>query len=400
MTASCIFFFSKIKMKIATLTASIGPDAGGLFFSVRALSQGLGMLPDNEVSVFSLGQYPREVYEKWLPLEPKSFQQLPPKAYGFSPKFGQALFKYAPDVIHSHGIWMYPSRAAWKFSKSSGAPIVVSPRGMLDLWALNNSAWKKKIIGNLFEYRFLRDCACFHALNESEAVSIRAFGLNQPICVIPNGVVLPEQDVSPEHGDKKFKRLTFIGRIHPKKGIESLIRAWALLRQETKGRMCDWRLSVAGWDDGGHIKGYKDLSEQLGCHDSIEWLGSVYGDEKHRLLSASDAFILPSFSEGLPMSILEAWSYRLPVVMTQECNLPEGFEQKAAIEVTVDPVSIRFGLKKLFDSSEVDLWEMGNSGFKLVNQDFTWEKQVKKMQLVYEWLLNRGEKPDFIYLKN
>ncbi|MFL2833265.1 MAG: glycosyltransferase [Coraliomargaritaceae bacterium] len=386
-------------MKIATLTASIGPSAGGLFFSVRALSQGLAKIEGNELSVFSLGKYPKDVYEQWLPLPVQAFEPLPPKAYGYAPKFGRALKEYAPDVIHSHGIWMYPSRAAWQASRKTDAPIIVSPRGMLDRWALQNSAWKKRLIGTLFEYRFLREKAYFHALNVNEAESMRDFGIRQPIFVIPNGSECPdhEEKCLLECKESRKKRLLFIGRIHPKKGLECLIRSWGKLVRDTPHLRKEWQLAIAGWDDGGHIERYRALARDQSCGDSLEWFGPTYGEEKVALLKNSDAFILPSFSEGLPMSIIEAWSYGLPVLMTRACNLSEGFTADAAIEIDATDAGVEAGLMQLTTLSTERLREIGRKGRELVVERFTWNQQVERTQEVYEWLLGTERKPSSLF---
>ena len=131
--------------------------------------------------------------------------------------------------------------------------------------------------------------------------------------------------------------MLFLGRIHPKKGVAELIRAWALLRRSDPSLALGWRLIVAGWDDGGHLPGLRTLVAELGLVDHVLFIGSVFGADKEAWFRSAKAFILPSYSEGLPMAVLEAWSYELPVFMTGACNLPEGFEEGAAIEVSTDP---------------------------------------------------------------
>ena len=115
--------------------------------------------------------------------------------------------------------------------------------------------------------------------------------------------------------------------------------------------------------------------------------------EKQELLRSADAFILPSLSEGLPMSVLEAWSYRLPVVMTPECNLSEGFATNAAIRIETAVESIAEGLETLFSMSESDLHAMGAKGRALVEERFTWQTIAAQMREVYDWMLGGGTPP-------
>ena len=121
-----------------------------------------------------------------------------PRAFGYAPELSRALDAARLDLVHTHGLWMYPSvAAAWRWATRWKRPLVVSPHGMLEPWAVRNSAWKKRIAGWLFENRHLRRAACLHALNDAEYEAIRAYGLTNPVAVIPNGVDLPEPGGSP-----------------------------------------------------------------------------------------------------------------------------------------------------------------------------------------------------------
>ena len=269
---------------------------------------------------------------------------------------------------------------------------------MLDPWALKNSAWKKKIAGWLYENRNLRSAACIHALCESEYQSIRAYGLKNPVAIIPNGVDLPsptDTKVTPPweprvDGDKKV--ILFLGRIHPKKGLVNLVKAWSKVKPK------DWILAIAGWDQGGHEIQLKELVAEFGLTEDVIFLGPVFNDLKQACFQNASAFILPSFSEGLPMSVLEAWSYGLPVLMTKFCNIPEGFEANAAIEIQPEPDSIAEGLKNFLNLHESVRKQIGQNGLELVKNKFTWPKIAVEMIDVYKWILGQGEKPDCVRL--
>ena len=133
---------------------------------------------------------------------------------------------------------------------------------------------------------------------------------------------------------------------------------------------------------------------------SVIFTGPAFGEEKDRLLRQASAFILPSFSEGLPMSVLEAWSYGLPVLMTDHCNLPAGFAANAALRIGTDAESIAEGLRELFALPTTDhgqrttsLISIGRNGRALVERQFTWPQVAAQMKEVYEWLLGGGPKP-------
>ncbi|MDQ8209155.1 glycosyltransferase [Coraliomargarita sp. SDUM461003] len=374
-------------MRIAVLSSSISRLAGGLFFSVRALSNGIATR-GSEVSVFSLKDcHSEEDIKEWAGLNVSTSPVCGPRAIGFSPELATSVRQFAPDVLHVHGLWQYTSCVAHQEFRKRKAPYVMSPRGMLDPWAVGNSSFKKKVAAFLYESRNLKSAACMHALNLSEAQSIRDYGLKQPVCVLPNGVDLPSDELLlPREDVGGKKRIVFIGRIHPKKGIHEMLNAWARASKEFPSLIDGWELVVAGWDDGGHLEGLKEHATDLSIIDSVSFPGAVYGDEKVQLLRSADWFILPSHSEGMPMAVLEAWSYGIPAVLTPACNLPEGFSAGAAI--SVDPVvgSIFEGFLELLELPDSERLAMGASARALVEDQFTWSQIAREMQTVYEWM--------------
>jgi len=333
-----------------------------------------------------------------------SHKVIGPEGWGYSKALKNALSKSEPDIYHVHGIWMYPGIATGTAARRKAKPYVISPRGMLHSWALKNSAWKKKIVGWLFENKNLRFATCLHALCESEYQSIRAYGLKNPVAIIHNGIDLPKVDrvlPAPWQGQisEHKKVMLFLGRIHSKKGLPNLIKAWALLQQSAvSSQQSRWALVIAGWSQGGHEDELKQMVAELGLEKDIVFLGPVFEKKKQACLQNADAFVLPSFSEGLPMSVLEAWAYELPVVMTPQCNIPEGFEADAAIEVQPETDSISDGLSVFFDLSEDRQKEIGLNGRQLVQKKFTWLQIATQMIDVYKWVLGKGDIPDCVRL--
>lgn len=423
-------------MRTASLIASLSRKAGGLFESVRRLHQSLAEIPGVEVTVLGLrDEHTAEDLAAWAPVNVFDHAILGPCRFGYSPTLRHRLREMDFDVLHTHGIWMYPSIAARAWSRRHRRPYLVSPHGMLDPWAVHHSAWKKRLARWLYEDGHLSNAACIRALCESEAQAIRAFGLRNDVCVIPNGMDLPEfseqkaasgigsppfafPDAS-AHGAQSFglsaiatsgrKILLYLGRLHPKKGLVNLLRAWAETRKPQLGTPTagEWVLAVAGWDQSGHESELKQLATELGirwtdvrdrqsvaCDQaSLVFLGPQFGEQKTCCYRDCDAFILPSFSEGLPMVILEAWAYSKPVLMTPECNLAEGFTANAGIRIGPNVASIASGLSELFQASPSALCTVGRNGRALVAKRFTWPKIAQEMHEVYEWLLGGRPKP-------
>jgi glycosyltransferase involved in cell wall biosynthesis len=131
---------------------------------------------------------------------------------------------------------------------------------------------------------------------------------------------------------------------------------------------------------------------------SLVFLGPQFGDDKSACYANCDAFILPSFSEGLPMVILEAWAYSKPVLMTPECNLPEGYAADAAIRIETDAASILNGLRTLTGMSCDILRRTGKNGRDLVVQRFTWQSVAAQLKTTYEWMLKTAPRPNWVLL--
>ena len=135
---------------------------------------------------------------------------------------------------------------------------------------------------------------------------------------------------------------------------------------------------------------------QLGIEDQVKFIGPQFGADKEKILAECDAFVLPSHSEGLPMSVLESWANAKPVLMTTACNIPEGNEANAAVVVqpTIDDLVV--GLKKLFSMSDSNLREMGGNGRKLVENKFNWKLVSNQMLDVYRWLKGESKPPSTV----
>ena len=390
-------------MKISFVNTSVSRNAGGLFFSVHGLAKALSVT--NEISIELLGvedHFTQSDLNLWGALSPKVFSHYGPSSFCYSPDMAHALDLSNADLAHTQGLWTYPSLAVRQWALRSGRPYIVTLHGMLDTWALNNSRWKKYLAALVYENAHLRNAACLHALCEAEAEAIRNYGLKNPICIIPNGIPPPVDTsaTSPLWGSlipDSSKVLLYLGRLHPKKGLRNLIKGWAMSRHAGfLGK--DWRLVIAGWDQNEHVDDLKELVRQCKLETTVFFVGPQFEAAKHTSYLRADAFILPSFSEGLPMVVLEAWSYGLPVIMTSQCNLSEGFQVQAALQVEPESESIASGLCALFAMSHSQLAQMGNRGLSLVSQKFNWPTIAEEMLMVYRWVLRQGPLPDCIRL--
>lgn len=381
------------RRRVTLIVPWVSRAAGGLFDAVRNLTLEIERQHRYLPSVIGLDDPGSELDRYlWGKIDVRAMRVRGPRIFGYAPEMVTTLRSRDPDILHVHGLWMYTSVAAIRWARS-GRPCLVSPHGMLDPWALNNSRLKKQISAALYENRHLRRATCLHALNHAEAEAMRAYGLKNPICVIPNGVELPLTS-NAESAARKSRDLVYLGRLHPKKGLPLLVEAWG--RVQRKAEESGWRLVIAGWDQHGHQSELQALAAKLRSDSSIKFVGPRFGNAKSMLFREASAFILPSLSEGLPMTVLEAWSWRLPVLMTTNCNLPEGSKAGAAIMMETDIDDISGALSRLFAMDSVERETMGVRGRRLVEEQFRWQHVAQQMTQVYDWVLDRGPQPSCV----
>jgi poly(glycerol-phosphate) alpha-glucosyltransferase len=420
-------------MKTLCVLESVSRADGGIFEAERALQCALAEGEGVDVRVVGVrDEFTDADLAKWGALRPRVAALRGPAGFGYAPGLAGLLDKDV-DLAYAATLWKYPSWAVLNWQKKTRKPVVAAPHGSLDAWALNNSRWKKRVAAWLFKDEQLRQATCFRALCAAEADAIRAYGLQQRIEVVPNGVELPEELTTEDtESTEGRRRLLFLGRIHPKKGLVGALRAWAdIQNSKSKNQNSkEWQFVIAGWDQGGHEAELKALCGDLGLRIAdcgttenlklnsyklknersqdiqgglrpdngssrrltlpdvdVVFFGPAFGEEKEALLRSADAFILPSFSEGLPMSVLEAWSYGLPVVMTPECNLPEGFASGAALEIRSGEGSFQGGMRTLIEMTNHERAAMGMRGRRLVEDRFTWPKVAAQMKAFYEEVL-------------
>lgn len=434
-------------MNTVSIVGSASRSAGGLFESVRRLHRELlaqntrkvsqsavrSVMRDEKVQSFSDTEITVQVLSlrdefteadlsAWEPVSVCPFGCYGPRAFGFAPDLLRKLFALKPDLAHVHGLWQFTSVVARSWHRKTHKPYMISPHGMLDAWALRNSRWKKALAWLAYEGSNLKSAACIRALCPAEARAIRALGLTNPICIIPNGVDLPksgkreaEKRECGKQADNsrciaesfdrclgKRKLLLYLGRIHPKKGLCNLLKAWAEAQSPN-----EWVLAIAGWDQGGHEDELKRLADELmirwsdvrgapNLDVSLLFPGPQFGASKDYWLRQCDAFILPSLSEGIPMAVLEAWAYAKPVVMTPQCNLAEGFAAESALCIYPEPGPIAAGLRELFRLNTSTRERMGSRGLALVSSRFAWPQVAAELRSVYHWMTGAGPKPDCV----
>ncbi len=267
---------------------------------------------------------------------------------------------------------------------------------MLEKWELSNRSTKKRVYSALFERPSLTRSSCLRALSEQEAIEYRDFGLRNPIAVVPNGVdALAKENYSDflsDHPELVGKRIIlFMSRLHRKKGILELVRAWPAVQK----RFQDSHLLIAGGDCEGTEASARRLVAELQVQRSVTFCGVLNGSSKLAALSAATAFCLPSFSEGMSMAVLEALSIGLPVVVTPACNVGGIREVEAGVVTTSEPAELAQSVCEALSLSPSQWEAMSASAQSLARTRYGWPRIAADMRAVYEWLLG-GPKPNCV----
>ena len=367
-------------MKILALTRYLSARGGGIppamlrLYEILA-SKGLDI-------VLAAGDAPDHVSKQVRVIIYKS---LGPRSFLFSPNLLKILDRERPDIVHLHGLWTYGSIVSQVWKQRTGNPLVVSPHGMADKWALRHGGLKKRVAGAVYEWRNLRNATCIHALSEGEARSLTDLGFGDRVVKIPNGIDIPKSANRRAHSS--HNTIAYLGRLHPKKGIAEVIVAWSLVKKELGTTMRRWKLVIVGWDDGGYEEKLRKTVKEHGLESDVVFLGPLFGVDKEKVYASADAVILASYSEGLPMSVLEAWAFGKPVFMTEHCNLSGGFEVGAAFKITTDPRNIADVLVGVLRNPN-RLAIAGQAAQVLAEKSFDWRNISNQWHSLYASLIH------------
>jgi len=368
-------------MHIGLLTASASRLGGGVFEAVVQQAEMI-RAHGGEASVFALGDsFSAEDAPRFAPSPVHHAPISGPAQIGFAPGLVQGLVRAQLDLLHLHGIWMYPSRAGTVWARRTGRPYLVSPHGMLDPWITGRGRAKKAIARIGYERASWLTASAMHALTQREADDIAAESGRSDSFVIPNSG-------PPARGARRGNdppHFLYLGRIHPKKNIASLINAWTA--QSAALDAAGAKLTIAGWGQDDHVAQLR--SQLIGAPASVQFAGPVFGEEKAALMRDARFFVLPSHSEGLPMVVLEAWSAGTPALMTRECNLPEGFAAGAAIDCGFTPDAIGAALARALSIPETGWQAMSAAALRLAGGAFCADTVALKWAENYRWFVHR-----------
>ncbi|WP_454884449.1 glycosyltransferase [Sphingomonas oryzagri] len=376
-------------MKIGMIAHSVSRLNGGVSESIRLACEALSATGQTEITLFTGNDaYLAEDIRAFPPVKLKTAPILGKSRYGFSPGLVARMLAADVDLLHVHGIWTNHAFAAWVWWKKTGRPVVITPHGMLEEWILKRRVVLKKAIWRLYLRSLVRHATRLHVLTLKERGDVEAVLPGADCAIIPNFVPPAPAAFTvqrpfwwrPDFEDKTV--FVFLGRLHVKKGLIELCEAWGRFCQERPELARNAVLILCGWNDG-----IPDFESHVACaaaaFGNARFVGPQYGDEKWRSLAAGTFTILPSKSEGLPMSVLEGWSSGKPAIMTPACNLDIGFETNAALRIGESADDILQGLIRANTMPLAERTAMEQASRALIAEHYSSDAFAGRMLDVY-----------------
>ena len=304
------------------------------------------------------------------------------------------------SLLHDNGIWLPFNNTIATFSRISSIPLVISPHGMLEPWSLKFNFLKKKLAWYIYQRKALKSASVLHATSIMEAQNLDKLKLSLPIAVIPNGIEKPTKKELLDKYDlanlgikiNHEKIFLYLGRIHPKKGLLNMLKAW----NDSFKNNISCKLIIAGFPELNYLNELKDYVKKNKLTKNVIFLGPVEGKDLVTLYRNAYFFVLPTFSENFGMVVAEALSYGIPVITTTGTpwKTLEEFKCGWIVEPKINALKKVLSDAYLLNKNEYEL--MSKNAINL-SKAFDWEKIAQKFFNLYLWVLGEtSSKPSNI----
>ncbi|MEK7376525.1 MAG: glycosyltransferase [Candidatus Margulisiibacteriota bacterium] len=372
------------KLKIMQVIQFFSPEMGGSVGNVFGLSKTLVKM-GHEVTICTTDFAFDEGYAKELKgVQVKKFASKYGK-YRYTPEMKDWLEQETKnyDVLHLNNYWGYQNMVSSAAATKAGVPYVVSPHGSIPI--IMNGFIKKYLFDLVFGARILRNASRVVGVSDLEKRQIASKGVSDnKIVTISNAVILPPegikdgQEFRKRYGIPENKKiLLYLGRLHKRKGVDILIKAFSKLLADKYNAV----LVITGPDDGFEKEAHA-LIKGLGIEKDVLLTGPLYGRDKYLAYYAADIYVLNSSYEIFGNTILEACSCGTPVVINDKGGIAGVVAGNCGEVAKYDYEDLAKKIKVLLDSPQKRA-SYGEMGYKMVRENFTWDKIAKLYESVY-----------------
>lgn len=311
----------------------------------------------------------------------------------FSPEMSRALRQIKPgdfDLMLIHSTWGDPGRMAANAARRTSTPYISYTHGSFEHGHMAYKKLKKQIYMTVVEAKILRRAAGIVVCNDSETKYLRTYGIRNTIRRIPWGVNIIDPNDMPPYCTltEKFPNIAnrpfilFLARLHPTKGLDTLIPAFAAIAEEFPA----WRLVLAGPNEGGYRHILEKVVADYNLRDRVLFPGMVTGEAKAALLAHADLYVLPSYLEGFSISVAEALGYGRPVLITETCYVPEVKDYGAGLIVSPNLTSMIQAMRTLLENEDLRR-DCSSNALRLAQTEFTWDAVAEKSLAFYREIM-------------
>ena len=360
-------------MKILHVLEDYSVHSGGIRTVVKELNQKLNQANIDSYILSSKKEKDDEIFlvetgKPWL------------YSKQWAEELNEIYIKNNIDIIHIHGVWMYPQYIAAKFAIQHQIPFLLTPHGMYEPFLWNKSKLKKKIYFNLLSKPVFSKADAIHAITFDEKNNLKKLFKNSNIIEIPN--LIDQNNFKEITPNLNEKYILFLGRLDPKKGIDLLIKSFSKINNT------GWKLKIAGGFTP-YKKELEKLVEEYNLADKVEFLGLVTGEIKNQLYANAFVFVAPSHSEVVGMVNLEAAIFKTPVITTYQTGLNPKWNDNGGILINPKIEELINALNKVTNWS---IEERNHNGIKLHNfviKHYSWQNRLKDWKALYENILKK-----------
>lgn len=282
------------------------------------------------------------------------------------------------DIVHIHGVWMYPQFIGAKTCIQKKIPFIVTPHGMYEPWLWNNGSVKKKVYFNLLAYKMFSKAKYIHGITNEEIVNLKSLFKNNKFTEIPNLISIKQNN---RVSDFSSKYILYLGRLDSIKGIENLLISFEKIRD------LNFTLKIAGG-----FNEYKQVLEKiiidLNIEKRVTFLGLIKGEQKTKIIQNAWVLVAPSFSEVIGMVNLEAASLKTPVITTYQTGIKVEWNKNGGILINPNSNELTKALKSVVLWSKEERIKNGEKLFRFVEKKYSWERNLNKWIDLYRNTIN------------
>jgi len=276
------------------------------------------------------------------------------------------------DVVHLGLTYSFPVIPTLALCRWYNKPVVWSPRGALQRYPYSRRRTLKALWEKVCR-AFAPRVTVLHVTSEDEArESVER--MPREAVIVPNGIQMPDgvtHQQAPGH-----LRLMYLGRLHPKKGIENLLDGCALLPASLR-----WKLDIVGAGDAKYEEALRKRIAHAALDELVHMRGLLVGDAKRAVFENCDLAVFPSYTENFGMVVAEALAHGVPVITSKGMPWSRVEEVGCGAWVDNDAETIAATITKM---NTMPLREMGTRGREWVGREFSWDQAAARMIDVYQ----------------